>query len=121
MAISPKWAAPKNLAAAGNAAAGFISYEAAPAFDPAQVTHPQGALPLLWFGIYDLPTVPQKETTVDPEAGPAWHASQTEEEYAEAIDRVRELLASPAVVDLRNVYEPDAMARQGFRYWGVGR
>jgi UDPglucose 6-dehydrogenase len=35
--------------------------------------------------------------------------------------RVRELLASPTVVDLRNIYEPAAMAEQGFRYWGVGR
>ncbi len=36
-------------------------------------------------------------------------------------DRVRELLASPAIVDLRNVYEPQRMAQQGFRYRGVGR
>ena len=34
-------------------AAGFISYEAAPAFDPAlQVRSPDALLPLLWFGLY---------------------------------------------------------------------
>src|SRR6266566_5867586 len=34
-------------------AAGFISYEAARAMDPALQTHAPGALPLAWFGIYD--------------------------------------------------------------------
>ncbi len=38
-------------------AAGFISYEAAPAFDPALVTHPAGKLPLLWFGLYRRPEI----------------------------------------------------------------
>ncbi len=37
------------------------------------------------------------------------------------LDRVRELLAEPVIVDLRNVYEPAEMERQGFRYTGVGR
>ena len=36
-------------------------------------------------------------------------------------DRVRELLAEPVIVDLRNIYEPGRMAEQGFRYRGVGR
>jgi para-aminobenzoate synthetase/4-amino-4-deoxychorismate lyase len=39
-------------AAAGLHAAGFITYEAAPAFDPAMTTHPRGALPLAWFGLF---------------------------------------------------------------------
>jgi para-aminobenzoate synthetase / 4-amino-4-deoxychorismate lyase len=34
-------------------AAGFLAYEAAPAFDPALATHSQSPVPLLWFGIYD--------------------------------------------------------------------
>ncbi len=37
------------------------------------------------------------------------------------LDRMRELLAQPVFLDLRNVYEPEEMARQGFRYSGVGR
>ena len=37
------------------------------------------------------------------------------------LDRVGELLASPVIVDLRNVYKPEAMVRAGFQYWGVGR
>ena len=35
--------------------------------------------------------------------------------------RVKQLLASPVIVDLRNIYEPDAMAAAGFHYVSVGR
>ena len=35
--------------------------------------------------------------------------------------RVKQLLNSPVVVDLRNIYEPGAMAAAGFRYFSVGR
>ncbi|MGE0768018.1 MAG: UDP-glucose/GDP-mannose dehydrogenase family protein [Hyphomicrobiaceae bacterium] len=34
---------------------------------------------------------------------------------------VKTLLASPVVVDLRNIYRPDEMARLGFNYLSVGR
>jgi para-aminobenzoate synthetase/4-amino-4-deoxychorismate lyase len=36
-------------------AAGFISYEAATAFDPALCTRPSGSFPLIWFGLYGKP------------------------------------------------------------------
>jgi UDPglucose 6-dehydrogenase len=37
------------------------------------------------------------------------------------LERVRGLLARPVVVDLRNVYDPEAMRRAGFEYHSVGR
>src|SRR5215204_2603087 len=37
------------------------------------------------------------------------------------MDRVKSLLKSPKIVDLRNIYEPDDMREQGFEYVGVGR
>jgi len=37
------------------------------------------------------------------------------------LDRVKKLLKSPVVVDLRNVYQPADMARRGFTYVSVGR
>jgi UDPglucose 6-dehydrogenase len=37
------------------------------------------------------------------------------------LDRVRQSLAEPVVVDLRNVYAPAEMRRRGFRYASVGR
>ncbi|HSJ96014.1 MAG TPA: UDP-glucose/GDP-mannose dehydrogenase family protein [Myxococcota bacterium] len=37
------------------------------------------------------------------------------------LERVAKLLRQPVIVDLRNVYEPAALRRQGFRYTSVGR
>lgn len=37
------------------------------------------------------------------------------------LDRVRELLTSPKIADLRNIYEPTDMRELGFEYVGVGR
>jgi UDPglucose 6-dehydrogenase len=37
------------------------------------------------------------------------------------LDRVKKLLREPLVIDLRNVYDPAAMRRAGFRYESVGR
>lgn len=37
------------------------------------------------------------------------------------LDRVKSLLKSPVMVDLRNVYKPSDMAAQGFAYSSIGR
>ncbi len=37
------------------------------------------------------------------------------------IGRVKSLLAAPILVDLRNIYDPSEMSRQGFTYVSVGR
>jgi UDPglucose 6-dehydrogenase len=36
-------------------------------------------------------------------------------------ERLKETMAEPVLVDLRNIYEPRDVSRQGFRYFGVGR
>jgi hypothetical protein len=47
----------------------------------------------------------------------------TEWEQFRALDlaRLKQIMAQPVVVDLRNIYRPDEMARQGFDYVPVGR
>jgi UDPglucose 6-dehydrogenase len=37
------------------------------------------------------------------------------------LDRLRTLMARPIIVDLRNIYRPEEMAKLGFRYSSVGR
>ena len=37
------------------------------------------------------------------------------------LDRVKSLLTAPVMVDLRNIYDPEEMARKAFQYSGVGR
>ena len=47
----------------------------------------------------------------------------TEWEAFRALDlgRIRDLLATPILVDLRNVYRADEVRRKGFSYTGIGR
>lgn len=37
------------------------------------------------------------------------------------LDRAKDLLLSPVIVDLRNIYSPDDIVRAGFRYHCIGR
>ena len=37
------------------------------------------------------------------------------------MERVKQLLKSPKIADLRNIYEPEDMRAMGFEYVGVGR
>ena len=69
-------------------AAGYVSYEAGPAFDPAVAAHPADEFPLLWFGLYR-----EREAVAMPEAGgdPGldWQPTITPDAYRQAIRRVR--------------------------------
>jgi UDPglucose 6-dehydrogenase len=37
------------------------------------------------------------------------------------LEKCKELLNAPIIVDLRNVYEPEAVREQGFKYTSIGR
>ncbi|CAN5282386.1 UDP-glucose/GDP-mannose dehydrogenase family protein [soil metagenome] len=37
------------------------------------------------------------------------------------LDRIKLMMRTPVMVDLRNVYPPDEMRRRGFKYAGIGR
>jgi UDPglucose 6-dehydrogenase len=37
------------------------------------------------------------------------------------LDRITSLLKAPVIIDLRNIYKPDEMARRGITYYSVGR
>lgn len=83
-------------------AAGFISYEAAPAFDEAFKTHPVADFPLLWFGLYPKCqtmdggpwTVEDRPLPTDLYSIETWSPSVTRAAYDEAIVRIKEHIAS---------------------------
>ncbi len=77
-------------------AAGFISYEAAPAFDPSfQVRLADPDFPLLWLGLYPAPEVvaPPMPSAGALPLGGEWAPSVTRAEYAAAIDSVQAHIA----------------------------
>jgi UDPglucose 6-dehydrogenase len=47
----------------------------------------------------------------------------TEWEQFRALDlsRLKDVMARPVIVDLRNIYRPDEMAKHGFAYYSIGR
>ncbi|PKO14953.1 MAG: aminodeoxychorismate synthase, component I [Chloroflexi bacterium HGW-Chloroflexi-10] len=76
-------------------AAGFVSYEAAPAFDPNLEVYAPGSFPLLWFGLFDAPEIRRELpppltntlTSLD------WKPSITPAEYASAFNLIKENIA----------------------------
>jgi UDPglucose 6-dehydrogenase len=55
------------------------------------------------------------------EADAAVIVTEWEQFRALDLERVRDLMACPVIIDLRNVYRPDEMKKHGFAYTCVGR
>jgi UDPglucose 6-dehydrogenase len=55
------------------------------------------------------------------EADAAVIVTEWEQFRALDFDRLKDLMACPVIVDLRNIYRPEDMQRQGFAYTCVGR
>lgn len=83
--------------ARGRVAAGFLAYEAAPAFDAALRVRPAGPGPRLWFGLYDAAAVERRRGLPRLPAGSfacgPWTPEVAAGNYAAAVARVRELIA----------------------------
>lgn len=74
-------------------AAGFISYEAAFAFDSALPTKPTGGFPYLWFGLYPEPRVIHLPNPNQPKEVLNWYPTVDREDYHAAISKIREYIA----------------------------
>jgi para-aminobenzoate synthetase / 4-amino-4-deoxychorismate lyase len=76
-------------------AAGFVAYEAAPAFDPAMRVTPQSGLPLVWFGTYraSSPVDEMPGRGTDYEVG-EWTSAVDESSFAAGVASIRESIAS---------------------------
>lgn len=74
-------------------AAGFISYEAAAAFDPYLRTHTPDHFPLLWFGIYNRPEAIQLPSPSSKIILFRWKQSISNTEYRDNIAKIKEYIA----------------------------
>ena len=83
-----------NAVDAGRYAAGFLSYESAPAFDSHLCTRLPGAIPLLWFGIYDEPLIAPALPDCLGDISPSWTPDLSRETFAEKIGRIKQLIAA---------------------------
>ncbi|NUM56703.1 MAG: aminodeoxychorismate synthase component I [Candidatus Hydrogenedentes bacterium] len=76
----------------GKWAAGFVSYDAAPAFDPAFECHAPSDVPLVWFGIYE------KSTKIDPRTGSyvvsEWESALTRDDYRSHIKQILDYISA---------------------------
>jgi para-aminobenzoate synthetase/4-amino-4-deoxychorismate lyase len=92
-------------ALAGRWVAGFVGYEAAPALDPALTVRRRdpgsalATLPLAWFGVFGRreplePPAPAARDGDDDRPRGAWTPSVARAEYVDAVERIRELVAS---------------------------
>jgi len=78
-------------ARSGSHVAVLLSYEAAPAFDPAFVTHAPSDFPLAWAAVFDeAPDLSAHSCT----AATVWEPVVSRDEYDESVSRIRELIAA---------------------------
>ena len=74
-------------------AAGFLSYEAASAFDSALQTRPGTGFPYLWFGLYSEPRI----VTLPGPSGPKpildWHPITNREAYDADVAKIKDCIA----------------------------
>ena len=83
---------------AGRWVAGFVTYEASPAFDPAFVVRaPDGShvenLPLVWFGVFDR-RIPSDDGDHESPAMSRWEPAIDEREHAAGIDRIHQAIVA---------------------------
>ncbi|MCC6499380.1 MAG: aminodeoxychorismate synthase component I [Anaerolineales bacterium] len=74
-------------------AAGFLSYESAPAFDEAHQTRASSGFPLLWFGLYPQPRFFSLPQPASPKPALIWPPTVDRAAYNSAIDSVRARIA----------------------------
>ncbi|MBO8155782.1 MAG: aminodeoxychorismate synthase component I [Bacillaceae bacterium] len=73
----------------GYYAAGYLSYEAAPAFEPACRVHKDSQMPLLWFGVFKQPLEEIGPIKEGPFSVSEWKPDTSFDEYHKAITAIK--------------------------------
>jgi para-aminobenzoate synthetase / 4-amino-4-deoxychorismate lyase len=80
----------EHEARSGSFVAVLLSYEAAPAFDPAFVTHPPSDFPLAWASVFDDAC---DDDHIAPASSTTWMPLVTRNEYDQSVSRIKDLIA----------------------------
>lgn len=83
------------------------------AYDPVAITHARKILPEIEYAEDEYDAVRDADVLV--------FITEWNQFRALNMERIRGLMRTPKIADLRNIYEPDAMRELGFDYVGVGR
>src|SRR5215210_2540342 len=83
----------ESEARSGSYVAVLLSYEAAPAFDPALITHSPSDFPLAWAAVVPSPLelVPEENPAT---SANSWTSRVSRDEYNRAVARIRDLIAA---------------------------
>ena len=145
--VAPTIAAAEGAASRGLWAAGFVAYEAAPGLDGDLAVRERephdafGDLPLAWFALFaekvDVAGLQPPASASTSPGGMPWRASTHLEEYKQAVERIRELIAAGQTYqvnhtirlraqvggDERGLYRDLALAQRGGHaaYLNIGR
>jgi para-aminobenzoate synthetase/4-amino-4-deoxychorismate lyase len=98
---------------------GFVTYDAAPAFNPSFAVRPRGQhepladLPLAWFGLFRervevRPFVGEARMDASPYTVSPWIASMDEDHYDENVQRIRRLIAADELKQVNYALTLDA-------------
>lgn len=90
--VRPALRAVQRASAAGLYAAGFVSYEAAPAFDPAFVVRAGAGPPPLWFGLFRAPAEEAAPAPAGSFQLDGWRPTIDRAAHARGVGAVREAI-----------------------------
>ncbi|MDR3710527.1 MAG: aminodeoxychorismate synthase component I [Capsulimonadaceae bacterium] len=107
--------AASEAVAQGFYTAGFVAYEAGPAFDPAIIAKPDPSFPLAWFAVFERPTAQRPSPSKNYRVGD-WRPEIERGAYDEAVNVIRDQIAKGATYQtnltmrLRAEFDGDPLA-----------
>jgi para-aminobenzoate synthetase/4-amino-4-deoxychorismate lyase len=107
----------------GHYAAGYVGYEAAPAFDAALSTKLPGKLPLLCFGLYARPEVVASLRCEGSAPAVRWHNPTSEEDYRRALADIKGQIGAGNVYQVNHTLRlraPAVPQREMFAHFAAG-
>ena len=86
----------------GLTAVGFVTYEAAPGFDPSMLVHPDSEMPLVCFGLFSSSEVVAAPSAPEQGSQQLWRFTESAQSHRDAIEQIRDLIAAGSVYQINH-------------------